>query len=62
MNEKLGKGRSMDLIDNFFMRMYPILLDDIKRGDELIATRQKVEVEDIDCDYERESIYEILGD
>lgn len=62
MNDRLGKGRSMDLIDNFFMRMYPILLDDIMRGDELIATRQKEEVEDIDSDYERESIYEILGD
>lgn len=41
MNAKLGKGRSMDLMDNCSMRMYPLL--NIPDGYELENTRTKEE-------------------
>jgi hypothetical protein len=43
MNKKLGRGRSMDLLDPTAMRMYPLL--DIADGYELESSRR---------DYERE--------
>ena len=36
MNQMLGKGRSMDLLDPIAMRMYPLL--DYEYGQELIMT------------------------
>ena len=36
MNQMLGKGRSMDLLDPCAMRMYPVL--EYQYGDELIET------------------------
>ena len=38
MNSKLGKGRSMDLLDPIAMRMYPVL--ECAYGDELKLTAQ----------------------
>ena len=44
MNSKLGKGRSMDLLDPIAMRMYPIL--DIDYGEELIKTAAAFDYDD----------------
>lgn len=55
MNAKLGKGRSMDLLDPIAMRMYPIL--DIPHGEELVRTTfYKKESED--NIYSNQSIYD----
>lgn len=55
MNQMLGKGRSMDLLDPIAMRMYPLL--DYEYGQELIMS--SVEEEDDDRDiYGKQSIYD----
>ena len=41
MNQKLGRGRSMDLLDPCCMRMYPLL--DIADGYELESSRKRYE-------------------
>lgn len=46
MNQMLGRGRSMDLLDPCAMRMYPVL--GIPYGDEIIATMGEEEYEDED--------------
>jgi hypothetical protein len=56
MNQKLGKGRSMDLLDPCAMRMLPVL--ELPYGDELVGT-SSFEDEDYDNDYDNEdSIYD----
>jgi hypothetical protein len=57
MNQKLGKGRSMDLLDPCAMRMLPLL--EFPYGEELNRT-QALGVEDEDDDYyfRRNSIYD----
>lgn len=56
MNQKLGKGRSMDLLDPCAMRMLPVL--ELPYGDELVGT-SSFEDEDYDNDYDSEdSIYD----
>lgn len=55
MNQMLGKGRSMDLLDPIAMRMYPLL--DYEYGQELIMS--SVEDDDDDRDiYGKQSIYD----
>ena len=55
MNAKLGKGRSMDLLDPIAMRMYPVL--DCPYGDELVKTAQNEE-EEYDYNPRKQSIYD----
>ena len=55
MNQMLGIGRSMDLLDPCAMRMYPVL--DLTYGDELTATYQEEEYTDED-EYSTNSIYD----
>lgn len=55
MNQMLGKGRSMDLLDPCAMRMYPVL--ELPYGDELTATYQEEEYTDED-EYSTNSIYD----
>ena len=54
MNQMLGKGRSMDLLDPCAMRMFPVL--ELPYGEELTATYQEDEYEDED-EYSTNSIY-----
>lgn len=55
MNQMLGKGRSMDLLDPIAMRMYPLL--EYEYGQELIMS--SVEDDDDDRDiYGKQSIYD----
>lgn len=54
MNQMLGKGRSMDLLDPCAMRMFPVL--ELPYGEELTATYQDDEYEDED-EYSTNSIY-----
>lgn len=51
MNQKLGKGRSMDLLDPCAMRMLPVL--ELPYGDELIKTTVNEIEDDDDYDYNR---------
>lgn len=44
MNQMLGKGRSMDLLDPIAMRMYPLL--QYEYGEELIKTEVEKEEDD----------------
>lgn len=55
MNAKLGKGRSMDLLDPIAMRMYPVL--ECAYGDELKLTAQ-VENDNDDYNPNRQSVYD----
>lgn len=48
MNAKLGKNRSMDLLDPCAMRFYPVL--EYAYGDELMATMMTIEKNDDDDD------------
>ena len=55
MNQKLGRGRSMDLLDPCAMRMMPIL--ELPYGEELLGTmQQEEEYDDSDNNYNN-SIY-----
>jgi hypothetical protein len=54
MNQMLGRGRSMDLLDPIAMRMYPVL--ECAYGDELKLTAQ-IEEEETYNPY-RQSIYD----
>ena len=54
MNQALGKGRSMDLLDPCAMRMLPVL--NLPYGDELFSTAREIE-EESDDDYRENSIY-----
>lgn len=54
MNAKLGKDRSMDLLDPCVMRFYPCL--DLPYGEELIGTT--IDVEDGLDDEDKQSIYD----
>ena len=55
MNQKLGRGRSMDLLDPCAMRMLPIL--ELPYGEELLGTMQQEEqYDDSDSDYNN-SVY-----
>jgi hypothetical protein len=54
MNQALGKGRSMDLLDPCAMRMLPVL--NLPYGDELFSTAREIE-EEPDDDYRENSIY-----
>lgn len=58
MNAKLGKGRSMDLLDPCAMRMYPLL--EYPYGEELI--RSANEYADDDNDYGTDSDYNSVYD
>ena len=58
MNAKLGKGRSMDLLDPCAMRMYPLL--EYPYGEELI--RSANEYADDDNDYGTDSNYNSVYD
>ena len=49
MNQKLGKGRSMDLLDPCAMRMLPVL--ELPYGEELSRTSQNVDDDDDDEEY-----------
>jgi hypothetical protein len=53
MNAKLGKGRSMDLLDPIAMRMYPVL--EYAYGEELVNTSCEMQEEE-ESNY-GESIY-----
>jgi hypothetical protein len=56
MNQKLGRGRSMDLLDPCAMRMMPIL--ELPYGEELLGTMQQEEEYDNDySDYNNNSVY-----
>ena len=56
MNQKLGRGRSMDLLDPCAMRMLPIL--ELPYGEELLGTmRQEEEYDDDYKDYDNNSVY-----
>lgn len=55
MNKKLGKNRSMDLIDPIAMRMMP--LSDYEYGSELVMTAREREEEEND-EYRMNSIYD----
>lgn len=55
MNSKLGKGRSMDLLDPIAMRMYPVL--ECAYGDELKLTAQ-VENDNDDYNPNKQSVYD----
>ena len=55
MNQMLGKGRSMDLLDPCAMRMFPVL--ELPYGDELTATYQEDD-EYMDDDISNNSIYD----
>ena len=55
MNQKLGKGRSMDLLDPCAMRMFPVL--ELPYGDEIIGTSCFEEDDDNDDYDDRDSIY-----
>lgn len=56
MNQMLGKGRSMDLLDPCAMRMMPVL--SLPYGDELFATSKEEEEEDEDeWRFKENSIY-----
>ena len=48
MNAKLGKNRSMDLLDPIAMRFYPVL--EYAYGDELMSTMMSIEKDDDDDD------------
>ena len=48
MNAKLGKNRSMDLLDPIAMRFYPVL--EYAYGDELMSTTMSIEKDDDDDD------------
>lgn len=54
MNQMLGRGRSMDLLDPCAMRMYPVL--SLPYGDELVGTMQ--DFDDDDDDDSSNSIYD----
>lgn len=54
MNQALGKGRSMDLLDPCAMRMLPVL--NLPYGEELYSTAREIE-EESDDDYRENSIY-----
>lgn len=53
MNQMLGRGRSMDLLDPCAMRMYPVL--SLPYGDELVGTMQDFDDDDDDSN---NSIYD----
>ncbi|MGL5731171.1 MAG: terminase large subunit domain-containing protein, partial [Bacteroidales bacterium] len=55
MNAKLGRGRSMDLLDPIAMRMYPILR--FPHGEELIGTAVYSGIDEYDG---TENIYDLL--
>jgi hypothetical protein len=55
MNAKLGKGRSMDLLDPCAMRMYPVL--EYPYGEELVKTSRHIDNDD-DEELNSESIYD----
>ena len=55
MNQMLGKGRSMDLLDPCAMRMFPVL--ELPYGDELTATYQEDD-DYMDDDISSNSIYD----
>lgn len=55
MNAKLGKGRSMDLLDPIAMRMYPVL--EFPYGEELSGTTYVGDKEDEDDVFNNESIF-----
>ena len=54
MNQMLGRGRSMDLLDPIAMRMFPVL--HLPYGDELLATMG--DSDDYDDDDENNSVYD----
>ena len=54
MNQMLGKGRSMDLLDPIAMRMYPLL--DFEYGQELIMTAAEKNDSD-DRSYSNVNVY-----
>lgn len=56
MNRKLGRGRSMDLLDPCAMRMYPVLR--YAYGEELSQTFVINKEEDDDSRFARQNIYE----
>lgn len=60
MNKNLGKGRSMDLLDPFAMRMYPLL--QYKYGNEFDASTKKYSYEREDISLDNETIYDYLDD
>lgn len=56
MNQKLGKGRSMDLLDPCAMRMMPVL--ELPYGDELVGTSSvSIDDEEIDEEMNENSVY-----
>lgn len=55
MNAKLGKGRSMDLLDPIAMRMLPVL--SLPYGDEIIGT-SSFDEENVDDEDDNSSIYD----
>ena len=56
MNQKLGRGRSMDLLDPCAMRMMPIL--ELPYGEELLGTaKQEDEYDDDYSNYNNNSVY-----
>lgn len=56
MNAKLGKSRSMDLLDPIAMRMYPVL--EYAYGDELVMTTAALEEETLLQRMNRQNIYD----
>ena len=56
MNAKLGKSRSMDLLDPIAMRMYPVL--EYAYGDELVMTTAALEEETLSQRMNRQNIYD----
>lgn len=56
MNQMLGKGRSMDLLDPCAMRMLPVLA--LPYGDELFSTSQEIDEEEDDWGFKNNSIYD----
>lgn len=60
MNKKLGKGRSMDFLDPFAMRMYPLL--QYKYGEEFDCSTRKYFNEQENLRSGEETIYDFLND
>ena len=56
MNAKLGKSRSMDLLDPIAMRMYPVL--EYAYGEELVMTTAALEEETLSQRMNRQNIYD----
>ena len=56
MNQMLGKGRSMDLLDPIAMRMLPVL--EVQYGEELYAFSKGYEENDDDDYFAKETIYD----